>query len=179
MKRTISRKRHRLHNKKTDWNKAISLWEKQLPILNELLSSGEVLEVIYSSFVGTITSVWEEASNLVRFITNKGLFKHKHKKQRFPCSWWDDECDELIRNRQEALAKFTTLLTRETFLEYKRKEAIARIGLRNVRKKKFVAFCETLNRESNPNYVWNKIKLFKIGSTSQSQVTNTTMILQG
>nr|XP_012231351.1 PREDICTED: uncharacterized protein LOC105677355 [Linepithema humile] len=50
---------------------------------------------------------------------------------------------------------------RKDFLEFKKMESIARIDLRRIKRDKFKQFCESLRKDSNPSYIWNKIKRFK------------------
>ena len=59
----------------------------------------------------------------------------------------------MVKERKEALVNFRHLLNREAFLEYKTKEAIARIGFKRIIRKSFISFCESLNKNSNPNYI--------------------------
>jgi len=87
-------------------------------------------------------------------------YRKKHN-PRNPSPWWNKECNALLLERKKALERFKSQKTRENFLLYKREIARTRIGLKNIKKESFRNFCENLRKDSNPTYVWNKIKALK------------------
>lgn len=80
---------------------------------------------------------------------------------RPPNMWWNEECNWLVRLRKAALLSFQCNRTYEQFIEYKKRDAKAKYGLKKIKKESFVQFCGTLNKFTNPTYVWRKIKSLK------------------
>lgn len=68
---------------------------------------------------------------------------------------WDQECDEVIKQRKRALQEFRKTKTVLSFIEYKKRRAMA-IKVINTKKREiFDQFCSTINRFTNLIYVWN------------------------
>lgn len=69
---------------------------------------------------------------------------------------WDQECDEVIKQRKRALQKFRKTKTVLSFIEYKKRRAMA-IKVINTKKREILdQFCSTINRFTNLIYVWNE-----------------------
>jgi hypothetical protein len=85
-----------------------------------------------------------------------------------PSSWWNAECDRLIRMRKVALC---SSCIRENFINYKKAEAKARNGLK-IKNKPFINFTRSLTRFTNPSYVWSKIKASRTGGTIATMPMN-------
>lgn len=68
---------------------------------------------------------------------------------------WDQECNEVIKQRKRALQEFRKTKTVLSFIEYKKRRAMA-IKVINTKKREiFDQFCSTINRFTNLIYVWN------------------------
>lgn len=67
----------------------------------------------------------------------------------------------MIANHKVALENFKKSGTRDDFLLYKRECAKTRIGYKNIKKENFRKFCESVRKDSNPFYIWKKVKSFK------------------
>lgn len=68
---------------------------------------------------------------------------------------WDQECDEVIKQRKRALQEFRKTKTVLSFIEYKKRRVMA-IKVINTKKREiFDQFCSTINRFTNLIYVWN------------------------
>lgn len=150
------RKQPRLYSKKTDWGSVMNSWKLLVPNMMDLLDSSSDVEVVYSSFISGIVSAFDNGS-----YNSLGSLNRSRRKICPPAPWWNEHCDTLIKDRLLALNKFKTSGSRVDYLEYKKREAIARIGLRNVKRESSKSFCESLSRDSNPGYIWKKIKCFK------------------
>lgn len=77
------------------------------------------------------------------------------------CPWWNEDCDKLIARRKLALDNFKKSGTRDDFLLYKREWVKVRFGFKNIKKENFMKFCESLRKDSNPTYIWKKVKSFQ------------------
>ena len=62
-----------------------------------------------------------------------------------------------VNKRKEAIKKFEQNPNIHQYISAKRIIAQTRRELRCKKRNKFIAFCETLNRESNVSYVWTKV----------------------
>lgn len=80
--------------------------------------------------------------------------------------WWDEECSVWVSRRKQAIKNFNNHPTMDCYLLARKEIALARKHLREKKRKKFVTFCETLNRNSNTKYVWSKVKKFSNGGKS-------------
>ena len=78
-----------------------------------------------------------------------------------PAPWWNDECDNAIKDRRKALKKFRKRSNYSNYLEYKKTEAKAKRTLNEARRGSFQKFCESLDRTSSIFRVWRVIKTFK------------------
>lgn len=174
-------RKYRLYSSKTDREKfSISLTQEIDNFSATILTISDT-QTMYTTFVSLITDNLRKASaqnpsssspckypvinlkNITKPSSDKKENSNylKNKTSRVPCPWWNKECDNLIENRNKALVQFKACKTRTNFLSYKREVAKTRIGLRNIKKNSFVEFCENLRKDSNPTYVWKKIKAFK------------------
>jgi hypothetical protein len=68
-------------------------------------------------------------------------------KTRKLASFWDKEFNQLIRRRKAALFKLKEFPSRENVLLYKKKEAMAKSGLRKIKKEYFKKFCNSINTQ--------------------------------
>lgn len=175
----------RLYSVKTDWSLFQSALDSVLESNMEDLRSIHDIETFYSTFISIISKCLRKASNIRQSLLYLNLLTVTHIKRpsrlndlrddlnnqyanfkkkifiKICAGWWDDECDLLIKNRLEALNRFKQHKSRDNFIVYKIEVAKTRIGLRNIKKEKFKNFCESLRKDSNPSYIWKKIKSFK------------------
>lgn len=90
--------------------------------------------------------------------------------------WWDEQCSDIVRLRKRSLQTFNNNPSIENFIEAKRTIALAKLNLKRKKKNKFIKLCESLNRNSNLTYVWQKIKKFSnIHKTFNKTIVNTSI----
>lgn len=75
-----------------------------------------------------------------------------------PCPCWNDECEKLVRLRRAAAAKLKYSLTRENYIKFKQADAKVKYGLKHIKKNSFLSFCESLDKNLNLKFVWQKIR---------------------
>lgn len=102
---------------------------------------------------------WDESKRLSK-ATNKATNLHPKKKSN-PKSWWDCECDEVIKERKTKLAQFKQTKELQDFINYKKARAYARKTINAKKKEDFIKFIQSINRFTSMKYVWNKIKVLK------------------
>lgn len=171
-------KSRRLYSTRTDWEIFRSSLEARIENFGETLLSDENLNVqsIYSSFTSMISDCLSCAShknNKSRTLSPPRLVEYRNplsssyrsssikKKGSVHCPWWNEECDKMVARRKLALDNFKKFGTRVDFLLYKKECAKTRIGLKNIKKENFKKFCESLRKDSNPTYIWKKVKSFQ------------------
>lgn len=170
-------KRQRLHSFSTDWGIFRSSLDRIEDVGEALLRDGNLdAQSTYSSFTSMISDCLSFASpknNTSRTLSSPRPVNYRNplsssyqsssklKKRSSHCPWWSEECDELVARRKIALDNFKKSGTRDNFLLYKRECAKARIGLKNIKKENFRKFCESLRKDSNPTYIWKKVKSFQ------------------
>lgn len=89
----------------------------------KLLNLGAAVDVIYSFFIGDITSALEEASSSL-FSKFKKHANFKRKDLRPLCPWWNKECNNLVMEKKKALKIFKQTFSREDFLNYKKRRLV-------------------------------------------------------
>uniref|UniRef100_A0A1B6C2K7 Uncharacterized protein n=1 Tax=Clastoptera arizonana TaxID=38151 RepID=A0A1B6C2K7_9HEMI len=153
----------RIYNNKTDWEKFTKEVDIKLEAKNSTFSDQDsnALE-LYSIF----TSIIKKALELTTPIRNKNAKNYingKPAESKCPpsCPWWNETCDKLIRMRLTAFLKFKNSKTTDNYIEYKKICAKTKIELRKIKKASIVKFCESIDKDSNPTYIWNTIKKFK------------------
>ena len=66
-------------------------------------------------------------------------------KPSIPALWWNDECDNAIRDRRKALNKFRKHPNYPNYLDYKKTEAKAKRTLKETRRGSLQKFCVLLD----------------------------------
>lgn len=85
----------------------------------------------------------------------------KVEKKRNPVDWWDDECDQLVRERKRACVAYKKHNCLSTYIEKKRCIALVRKAVRRKKKESFRFFAESLDRFVDMRYVWKRMNVFK------------------
>lgn len=75
--------------------------------------------------------------------------------------WWDQECEEAIDLRKQALKEYKRQKNTDAFIEYKRTRARARKIINTKKRENFDKFCAEINRQTSLTYVWTTMKMFK------------------
>lgn len=137
------------------------------------------MEIIYSSFITIIidslniplvkNKINNNSSNPKTDSINQNLKSHSHfissnintTSSSPPCPWWNSECDQLIAMRKKAFTNFIKNKSILNFIECSKYKNKVRLKLKEIKTKSFRSFCESLNKFSNPNYIWRKVKCFK------------------
>lgn len=160
------RRRRKLYPVKTDWDRFRSHLDDLLSVYGSNIGLFIDVKLAYRNFLECIKLALELSSPFPCG-TGSGIGRVSKKGNREgmspppPCPWWNKDCEDLILSRKEAALKFKTAKTRQSFLYYKMIQARVRVGLRKIKKESFVKFCEDLRKDTNPSYVWNKVKCFR------------------
>lgn len=91
---------------------------------------------------------------------------------RAPAPWWNNECDEAVKNAKEALLKYRLEFTIESFIEYKRINAVKKLVLKEAKKSSWKVLCTSLNRYTPITKIWNYVRRFKRIHVNRNQYRN-------
>jgi hypothetical protein len=126
--------------KKTDWDCVIMHWERRSEdTRNVVVDQNLDVQTKYTTVVSIIMEGVLDGSP-----RNQGATTTQVNKSRKSASFWDEECNWLIRRRKAALFKLKEFPTGENFLSYKKEEAKAKSRLRKIKK-----FYNSVNTQSN------------------------------
>ncbi|CAH0405390.1 unnamed protein product [Chilo suppressalis] len=81
--------------------------------------------------------------------------------------WWDKDCTAAIRNRKIAEKAYSSAMTVENYLHYKKVAAETVSLLRLKKKEGWTKFCTSLSPRSSPSLIWKNIRKFR-GSYSDT-----------
>lgn len=176
---------NRKYSKNIDWKKFKDRVSMSIEKNKSFLTEISDLDVKYTSFVAIISDALSPKppksnpdNNNLNIINNAQSKPRNTTRQKNPtpdgnisdqssfhssppCIWWDAECDRLVRLRKAVLSKFRFSNLRSDFIEYKKASAKARITFKKKKRDNFIEFCENLRKDTNPSYIWRKIKAFK------------------
>lgn len=113
------------------------------------------LETKYQEFIRTLKEAVKEISERREGKKDKNKTVERFERDRQPKKLWDQECDEVIKQRKRALQEFRKTKTVLSFIEYKKRRAVAIKVINTEKREIFDQFCSTINRFTNLIYVWN------------------------
>lgn len=94
-------------------------------------------------------STYKDLTNIIHLTALESIPRKKHRRHdKPPTPWWDQECDEAIQSRREAVNRYTRDASMENYINARKVQAKTRKTLRLKKKEGFQKFCESLNRES-------------------------------
>lgn len=93
-------------------------------------------------------SSYELFCELINEIKSKCIPTRRVSKKinRIPAPWWNKECDDAVKKSQEALQIFRIHFNLESFIEYKKNDAMKKRIISECRKNSWKNLCSTLNR---------------------------------
>ncbi|XP_025074629.1 uncharacterized protein LOC105429391 isoform X1 [Pogonomyrmex barbatus] len=150
------KKTNRISSNKTKWDeysgKVTEIWEKTRKALNLDLGDKD-MRIKYNLLCESMKMAIEEITPRRRDNKKENKKNKINNKRVNPVKWWDEECEEVIRNRKKAQKKFVRKETMHAYIEYKRCRAIARKVIKLKKTQNFESFCTSINKNINMNYV--------------------------
>lgn len=138
VKRTRYKKQtNRISTKRTNWQD----YEKEMEEQEQSLETDEYIKLDNKGKYKFIMRQMKRAVEIATYgkkemrrreecqkeIRNKKENSRKQTKMKGnPVSWWDLECEEIIKDRKNQLVKYRTTKKVEDFIEFKRLKAVAR-----------------------------------------------------
>lgn len=112
------------------------------------------------------TDHWEESEG--GKYTNNQLNRETTTNKRPNKEWWDHECETAITERKEKFKTWKRTRTMKDFQEYKRTRAYAVKIIRTKKRESYIRFVESINRQSNMKYMWNKVRILRNANSKVS-----------
>ena len=78
--------------------------------------------------------------------------------KKVPTSWWNDKCEQAIKDRKAALKILKKSCHPDDLIAYKRACAIARKTIKQAKREDWRQFCSSINSQSSSKQIWSKIK---------------------
>lgn len=75
--------------------------------------------------------------------------------------WWDIDCTNVCRERKKAEQIYSSSMSNENWIEYKRASAIAVRTLSEKKKFGWNSFCESLSPQTPPSLIWRNVRRFR------------------
>lgn len=72
--------------------------------------------------------------------------------------WWDEECSNMVKLRQEATSRYKMLSNLDNYLQYKNIEARTKLLFKHKYRESWKSFLNKLNKSTPPSEIWNFIK---------------------
>lgn len=82
--------------------------------------------------------------------------------------WWDKECTELVKKRNDAELLVHDFVDLATFNNFKNQEAAAKRLLRKKKRKGWKSFCESISPNTRLSLIWNSVRRFRTSLRASS-----------
>lgn len=144
---------------KADWPEFSSVLDQALTDIPPV-DTENVLSV-YSDFKNALLSAASRAIPL----------KNSYRNKIPSLPWWDSECTEACRSRKQAELLYSSLMTTENFINYKKAAARAARVLSTKKRSGWHRFCQSLSPASPPSLVWKNMRRFR-GALSYENISS-------
>lgn len=127
--------------KKADWDFFTKLTKMDTHLHSEDIN--EELDVFNSALVNAaLTTIPQSSENPAKI----------------PIPWWNTDIKIAIRERKLALRTYKKENSLNSFIEFKKRRAIARKQIREAKENSWQCFMQSINCNSTTEYIWNSIK---------------------
>lgn len=117
-----------------------------------------------------IDGTLEKFTNIIINAATASIGKTTHITKHIPVPWWNNECQNAIKQSKHAFNKYKRHPTLENLLTFKNLRAKARYTVKHSKKESWKQYISTINTSSSTSEVWNKIK--RIGGTKTYTAIN-------
>lgn len=125
----------------------------------------EVSENIFKQFILTPDPIinYNNFCNKLNELKERCIpvLKPKLGKSVIPAPWWNEECEQAVKCSKLALLNYRNTLTIETYIEYKRLDALKKRIIKEAKKDSWRKLCESFNRNTPMSTIWNYMRKFK------------------
>ncbi|KAL5020696.1 hypothetical protein ScPMuIL_002221, partial [Solemya velum] len=99
-----------------------------------------------------------EKTDLVLLNDGEGSIPKSKHKAKSGVPWWDNECEEAKKGRQQAYNKLKRSTNAENFIDYKKKCAIVKRVTKNARRSCWREYCSRVTKDTSIPKIWRTIK---------------------
>lgn len=104
----------------------------------------------FTSFINqSAKSSIPEFKNMKQNVKNTGKF------------WWNDQCEEAVKNRKVSFQKYKSNPNLHNLLEYKKMDALSKKIIKETKRESWRSYCSSLNKNIPIRKVWQKLNAFK------------------
>ena len=112
---------------------------------------------------------WKSISKEITDEAVKYIPKVK-KRIKNPVPYWNEECNEAIKERKRARRKVLKSKLPQDFIVYKQKKALGQKLLNPLRNNTGQHYCSSLNKNSNLNKIWKTVNKMKSHDNSNNNI---------
>ena len=138
---------------KADWVEYKKIINLEINEVNKMISNS-ILEgnIDINAITTNLCKIIEKAANQ-SIPKTSGIFKsRKH------TPWWNQECEDAIKNSKKAYNRYKKQNTLENQIEFKRLKATAKRIIKENKKSSWIEYLQTMNLQTPIKDVWKKIK---------------------
>lgn len=140
------------------WKLQQANWDQYAHIVDatiDTLDMEDDLDNIIKKFTQIIINAAEES-----------IDKTKPTSTRTPAPWWNSSCAKAIKESKTAFYRYKKHPTLDNLIAFKRLRAKARRTVKERKKASWKEYVQSINRNTSPSEIWNKIRQFKKTPTS-------------
>lgn len=157
-----------------DWQKYsdnidLLLQNFQCDELNPLVSYSHILELLKIPLQQSdVTGQQFSFNNQSGQSSSRG--QSINRKKRISLPWWNSRCAKAVEDCKKAYIEFKHSLTEESYIHFKKLQAVKKLVLKKERNLGWLSLCETLNRCTPVSRIWRIVKRFNGRSVSFKNV---------
>ncbi|XP_008552712.2 uncharacterized protein LOC103579772 [Microplitis demolitor] len=162
--------KHKFKIKGVNWEEFYKHLDSELENITKLYPDAtKAYEKLVSTIINGLSHNQTSQDKTNKQASNAHTKTNIKRPHKSPAPWWTPDCAKAVHKRKLTYSNFRINGSYENYLAMKRQEAETRRILRKAKKDGWKAFCGTINRNTPPNAIWNKIKAFKNKAMSTLQ----------
>ena len=105
-----------------------------------------------------ISTILENFQNLILEAASKSIPTTKNKIANKNLCWWNDECENAVKDAKRAYNNYKRKNTYENQINFKMKRAIARKTIKTNKRNSWIEFISSMKYNTPSDVIWSKIK---------------------
>lgn len=146
-----------------DWDKFSTTVENK--ILSLPTVQLENIDICYCKLVETLLTAADEVLPV----------KNSSKNKFSSPPWWDKECSQAVKSRNDSEKIYKNNMSMEKFLEFKKSQAQSKRLFRKKKRDGWNGFCSSISPSTHSSVVWNNIKRYRSAFNNQDHKRASTM----
>uniref|UniRef100_A0A8C2Q875 Reverse transcriptase n=1 Tax=Cyprinus carpio TaxID=7962 RepID=A0A8C2Q875_CYPCA len=107
---------------------------------------------------GSIDDVNNQITSAMIMAAEEAIPKTRSRANRKLVPWWNEECQQAVRDRNKAFRKLKRTHNVQHLMQYKKEQAIVRRKVRQAKRSSWRNFCDEIGRTTPVGEVWGMIK---------------------